>query len=72
MNYDIEKKYTVEELELLTPNDLAELFMVAKEMLWGFHQSKMIRKVNADISVMRTILTGYNSNYNKHHGKESR
>lgn len=72
MYYDVDKTYTVKELEGLSSDDLTELFMSAKDKSWGLCKSKLIKKVSADIAIMRTILVGYNSNHNKHPDKESR
>jgi len=59
--------YTVTYFKHLAPRELQVLFEEAKKASLEIRGSKLIRKVNKDISGMRLLLTGFDSEYNGKH-----
>lgn len=67
MDYDPLMMYTTTYFKSLSPRELQILFEEAKKFVNQISDSKLIRKVNKDITAIRLLLTGFNSEYNKEH-----
>lgn len=67
MKYDIEKRYTIEELQNLSSDELKELYINAKQVSQSVYSSKDKRKINSDIATIRQVVKGFNSTHNRNH-----
>ncbi len=65
MIYDVEKVYSVKELEALSGDELLKLYESAKQVSWGLQGIKKIKKAQSDIATMRYILKGFNQVHNQ-------
>jgi len=65
--YDPLINYTPTYFKHLAPRELQILFEEAKRAAFDVNDSKLIRKINKDISSMRLLLTGFDSEYNGKH-----
>lgn len=65
MIYDIEKIYEAKDFESLSSTQLMELFKNVKWMVEILHDVKKIKKVTADLALMRQIIKGFNQIHNR-------
>ena len=64
MLYDINKRYTVREFEVLPHDQLIELLKSAKSVSSHLASLKDIKRVSSDMVAMRQVLKGFNKNHN--------
>ena len=64
MMYDVDKRYTAREFEVLSHNQLVELYKSAKAISSHPTSLKGAKKVRSDLTTMRQVLKGFNRNHN--------
>lgn len=62
--YDVSKNYFIEYFESLSSSELFEMMTMAKKVSFKVG-SRERKKVLSDITCMRNILRGFNSNHNE-------